>query len=412
MLRAWSDASAFVLSCPGPLRRHHAAVLPISQLRMPQVLLGSEAQLRAFAAALPDLAPRMFFTPLPELFSAPASLAALHAAIGDGNGGRLVHLRFGGTRSARLMKEARNGLVLAENHHTLPITASRHPFAGGLVLPALMRRIFAYDPHVARPVNIDGTEVPLVTMDIDAITADLPTAKRRPSAAGADGLEVVSLAEFRSNAWAAGPVRSRSPHLRAALAAAKSDNAPFILLPWNLDHPGSTVPSLIERTLRLQYHVAPSVRLLVLPFNYPGQTGLIRRMIRQLRGKAEEGADALAHVFIGRLTDLESLPHLLALARVAWVDGNDPEFDWTCRRLAACGVAPILLSPGHIAAPAGVTIVEADEALTLEAETAFGLLHFRTQLPSLRALRKLFVLTRALVDQKPARSAARRGARG
>jgi hypothetical protein len=59
-----------------------------------------------------------------------------------------------------------------------------------------------------------------------------------------------------------------------------------------------------------------------------------------------------------------------------------------------------------------VTIVEADEALTLEAETAFGLLHFRTQLPSLRALRKLFVLTRALVDQKPARSAARRGARG
>jgi hypothetical protein len=411
LLRAWSDAPAFVLSCPGPLRRHHAAVLPISQLRLPQVLLGGEAQMRAFAAALPDLAPRMFFTPLPELFSAPASRAALHAATGDPGGQRLVHLRFGGTRSARLMKDARNGIVLAENHHTLPITASRHPFASGLVLPALMRRIFAYDPAVARPINIDGSEVPLTGMDIDAVTADLPAGRKSGKDAAEDGLELVSLAEFRSNAWAAGPVRARSPHLRAALASARDDGAPFVLLPWNLDHPGSTVPSLIERTLRLQYHVAPSVRLLVMPFNYPGQTGLIRRMIRQLRGKSEEGADALSHVFIGRLTDLRSLPDLLALARVAWVDGNDPEFDWTCRRLTACGIAPILLSPGHIAAPQGVTIVEADEAMTLEAETAFGLLHFRTQLPSLRALRKLLLLTRALAEATQARPAGRRKAR-
>jgi hypothetical protein len=171
------------------------------------------------------------------------------------------------------------------------------------------------------------------------------------------------------------------------------------------------VPSLIERTLRLQYHVAPSVRLLVLPFNYPGQTGLIRRMIRQLRGKAEEGAEALAHVFIGRLTDLNALPDLLALARVAWVDGNDPEFDWTCRRLTACGIAPILLSPGHITEPHGVTVVEVDEAMTLEAETAFGLLHFRTHLPSLRALRKLLLLTRAQAEARPARGAGRRKAR-
>ncbi len=411
MLRAWSDAPAFILSCPGPLRRHHAAVLPFSQLVLPQVLMGSEAQMRSFAASMPDIAARLFFTPLPELFSGAKSLEALRAATGDAGPGKLVHLRFGGTRSARVLKDARNGIVLAENHRFLPITASRHPFAGGLVLPAQMRRIFAYDPAIARPVNIDGSDMPLTPMDIATITADLPASPRgaRKSAAAQDGLEIISLAEFRSLAWAAGPVRARSPHLRAAMAAAKADGAPFVALPWNLDHPGSTIPSLIERTLRLQSLSAPSVRLVVLPYNYPGQTGLIRRMIRQLRGKAEEGAEALAHVFIGRLTDLAALPDLLALTRVAWVDGNDPEYDWTTRRLSACGIAPILLAPDGIAAPPGVTTVAADEIMTLEAESAFGLLHFRTQLPSLRALRKLVPLTGGLVE-RTARKPSRRKA--
>ena len=75
--RAWDDAPAFLLSCPGPLRHHHAAVQPIAQLSLPQCLLGSEAQLLAFAAAQPDLAPRLFFVPLPEMFASPASLDAL-----------------------------------------------------------------------------------------------------------------------------------------------------------------------------------------------------------------------------------------------------------------------------------------------------------------------------------------------
>jgi len=415
LLRAWSDAPAFLLSCPGPLRRHHAAVQPISQLSLPQCLLGGEAQLRAFAASLPNLAPRLFFMPLPELFSGPASHAALQVAVGDDHKvSRLVHLRFGGTRSARIMKAARNGLVLAENHRCLPITASRHPFASGLVLPADMRRVFAYDVAVPRPTVIGGEALSMTPIGAEAIAADLPGPKPRGQLrekTDRDGLEVVSLAEFRSNAWAAGPVRARSPHLRAALAATAEDGAPFVLLPWNLDHPGSTVPALIERTLRLQALAAPALRLIVLPFNYPGQTGLIRRMIRQLRGKTEEGAEALPHVFVGRLTDLQSLPDLLALSRVAWVDGNDPEFDWTSRRLAACGIAPVLLAAGDTPAPPGGMTVESDEEMTLEAETAFGLLHFRTQIPSLRALRKLLAMTRGLADQTPRKPAGRRRGR-
>ena len=76
LLRAWSDAPAFLLSCPGPLRRHHAALHPISQLTLPQCLLGGEAQLHAFAAGATELRSRMFFAPLPEMFASRIFAAA------------------------------------------------------------------------------------------------------------------------------------------------------------------------------------------------------------------------------------------------------------------------------------------------------------------------------------------------
>jgi hypothetical protein len=420
-LRAWEDAPAFLLSCPGPLRRHHDAVQPMSQLRLPQCLLGSEAQMLAFVAAVPELAGRMFFVPLPEMFSSAQSADALAQACGLEPAGlagpRLVHLRFGGTRSARVLKDARNGLILAENHQVPPITASRHPFARGLTVPASMRRIFAVDAAIAVPQAMGGADLPLTLLEgIDEdsfIAADLAAAGPAPRRTGArkgqpaDGLDLMSLAEFRSNAWAAGG-SSASGHLDAALAAHRRDAAPFVLVPWNLDHPGSAVPALVARTLRLQPTGLPAVRLVILPFNYPGQTGLIRRLIRQLRQTIENGAAALPHLFLGRLTRPSALPELRRLARVAWVDGNDPEHEWTSRRLEAAGFAPVLLSAGGPFRP-GTVLIDADEVQTIQAETAFGLLQFHVRLPSLRALRSLLPMTQAM--SRDAARTARRGQR-
>ena len=102
------------------------------------------------------------------------------------------------------------------------------------------------------------------------------------------------------------------------------------------------------------------------------------------------------------------MPALLDLARVAWVDGNDPEHEWTMRRLAACGLFPMLLGAGMQAEASAVSI-EADDAVTIEAETRFGLLHFHARLPSLRALRTLLGLTNeAMAGLAPAAPARRR----
>ncbi len=382
---------------------------PISQLALAQCLLGSEAQLLAFAAAQPDFSGRMFFAPLPEMFSGPASLQALHAACGldpESRAGapRLVHLRFGGTRSARVLKEARNALVLAENHRAPPITASRHPFASGLTVPATIRRVLALDPHLAVPAAMGGEPLPVTLLEGDYVAADL----RQPAAPDDDGLDLVSLAEFRSNSWAAGPVLNHSADLANASKDAARDGAPFVLVPWNLDHPGSAVPALVARTLRLQHRHRPAVRLVILPFNYPGQTGLIRRLIRHLRQTIEGASAALPNLFLGRLTQPGGLPALRRLARVAWVDGNDPEHDWTMRRLAAAGFSPILLAADDSARP-GTMLITADDALTIEAETRFGLLHFHAKLPSLRGLRALLPLTHAMsAESRPAVAPRRR----
>ena len=261
---------------------------PIAQLALPQCLLGSEAQLLAFAAAQPDLAPRLFFVPLPEMFASPASMAALAAACGVALSSatpRLVHLRFGGTRSTRVLKDARNGLVLAENHRIAPITASRHPFAGGLTVPASLRRVFPLDSGNAIPSAIGAGPLPVTLLEGDYVAADL----QAPQAPQENGLDITSLAEFRSNAWAAGPLRGASSDLVTARRQAGRDGAPFVLLPWNLDHPGSPVPLLIARTLRLQHRHRLAVRLVIMPFNYPGQTGLIRRLVRTIRQTVDGG---------------------------------------------------------------------------------------------------------------------------
>ncbi len=405
--RAWDDAPAFLLSCPGPLRRQHAAVQPIAQLALPQCLLGSEAQLLAFAAAQPALAPRMFFLPLPEMFASAASLDALNAACGLGARAaspRLVHLRFGGTRSARVLKDARNGLILAENHGSLPITASHHPFAGGLTVPAGLRRVFSFDAANAVPSALGAGPLPVSLLEGDYVAADLHARQDNAS----DGLDIASLAEFRSAAWAAGSLRSASADLATARRQAGRDGAPFVLLPWNLDHPGSPVPVLIARTLRLQHRHRLAVRLVIMPFNYPGQTGLIRRLVRQIRQMVDGGPASLAQLFLARLTHPAALPALLDLARVAWVDGNDPEHDWTRRRLSAAGFSPVLLAADRLARADAVTI-QADDALTIEAETRFGLLHFHAKLPSLRALRKVLDLTNeVMAGLAPAAPAKRR----
>ncbi len=369
MLGDWQHATRIILSCPGPLRRHASAILPARSLALPQVLLGSESQLLAFAAAFgPD---RLSFAPFPEMFPSAAQFGA-----------DPVHLRFGSVRAARVLKGARNAVVLAERAVPPPLTASHHPFASGKVLPAAIERVFTLGEGIVRPTALGGAVLASLALPWNMLDADLK-AWDGPEQPGA--LEITSLAAFDSDAWARGGVHAGP---KAPCPAG------CVLLPWNMDHPGSIVPDLLDRLVSLTGPDATLPRIVLLPFNYIGQTGIIRALIERIGEAAQPQGSIPGELFIARLAGLGALPALKALASVAWVDGNDPESAWTAGRLAACGFVALPIEP-------------ADEALWIEAETRCGTLAFNARLPSLGGLRALLATTAGQFQAPKRRRAAR-----
>ncbi len=379
MLGDWADAPGVVLSCPGPLRRHAAALQPASGLALPQVLLGGESQLLAFAAAAAaaGAGERLMFAPFPEMFAGAASFRLALDRVG-GADGKIVHLRFGGVRSARVLKGVRNAAVLAECQGAPLLTASHHPFASGLVLPAAMQRAYRLTPEAVSPARSGGADLPILDLPGGLVSAALP-----PGAPGSAGLEAVCLDGFQSDSWATG-------HIRGA-EACPADGTPGVLIPWNMDHPGSILPELLTRFASLTTPEAAPLRIILLPFNYIGQTGIIRDAIGRMKDAAGTGHTILGRTFLARIRSREGAAALRRLSRVAWVDGNDPEHWWTRGRLAANGIATLTIG----AADGGTPHFAADEALRVEAETRCGTLIFQARLPSPRRLPELLRLTAA-----------------
>ncbi len=390
MLDDWTGAPCVVLSCPGPLRRHATALQSADGLALPQVLLGSESQLLAFAAsaAASRDAGLLLFAPFPEMFAGEAglrlalsrtlarTLVSAGATAAPGTDADVVHLRFGGVRSARVLKGARNAAVLAECRGAPLLTASHHPFASGLVLPAAMQRAYRLTPQAVAPVRSGGAALPILDLPEGLAAAALPH-----GTPGTAGLEIACLDGFQSDAWAAG-------HGRDA-GACPADGTPSVLVAWNMDHPGSILPELLTRLARLATPRTALPRMILLPFNYIGQTGIIRDLIARVREAAGHGPSMLRQMFLARVRSQDGAAALRRLSRVAWVDGNDPEHWWTLGRLAANDIAPLLIGGEQ----PGTPHVRADEELRVEAETRYGALIFLARLPSPRQLPALLHLT-------------------
>jgi len=372
-LETWQESSLVVLSCPGPLRRHKAALVSMEQLVLPQVFLGGEAQLLAFVAASPaPLRKKMMFAPLPEMFTSRASLPGT---------GAVAHLRFGSVRESRVLKGVTNAAVLAEAESRPPLTASHHPFASGRLLPAAMSEVFVYGENCLRPRRIGGDELPVRVLPPECLDADIAAA---PRGGRAEGLEMVALADFEDDTWLAG----RTAKLPArALADGRA-----VLVPWNMAHIGSIIPLLLERLASLWQDGAVMPILVVLPFNYAGHEEGLPTLRKRLATATAHPASLLKNIFVGRVTHPRGLARLKKTLGNAWVDGNDPEHGWTIGRLIACGIDPVVIDPG-VAGLAGVRRIAADEAVWVESDTRYGPLSADVRLPSLRALPTLLALS-------------------
>src|SRR5665213_1358039 len=135
---AWLKSCAdfvVVATAPMSMLSYTSALVPAAECRLLQTLFGFEAQLCAFESVLREAGADLFFAPAPELFTSSESYRHLAQLSGRGPA-RIVHIRFGMARHARLLKHAENLFALAERHICLPLTPSPHPFAAGNVLPS------------------------------------------------------------------------------------------------------------------------------------------------------------------------------------------------------------------------------------------------------------------------------------
>jgi hypothetical protein len=277
------------------------------------------------------------------------------------------------------------------------------------VLPAATERLFVYGPQTMRPVPLGGPPLPATPLPPHCVTADLEAAaakltSRKAAGTPTFGLDLVKLADYSAADWAAGYVSSpaQPTGTGAALPSRKT-----VLLPWNMAHFGSIVPRLLGQLTSLRRPGTPMPLVVILPFNYLGQTGIIRALIADLRAAAADPETVLNEMILARVSHLRGLAPLKAISRVAWVDGNDPEYWWSLSRLSASGFDPILIDPSS-AGNRFSTRLAADEDIRVEVETRFGALSFDARLPSLRALPRLLAMTgERMARPRPARRAAR-----
>jgi hypothetical protein len=400
---------SILLSAPADSEGCDGALFPAEDYQGFQALFGFDGQLRCFASALQQCGVRALVTPAPELFFTEQSLRWLDTQVGCGSGTgaasrRLLHVRFGPLRLARVVRGLSNIQAVAEAGAGRAIPLGRHPYAAGnRVLPS-MRAALLYGEHPvpARKLNdgkLDVFRLPEAFLAADLTTAPDVVGKSGRSLAelrSVPGLQMQSFAEFDPHYWTTGSSAQsprpsadfrRSLIEQANSAGMQQEMRPLILLPWNLAHPGSIVPDLVMKFAR--FAPAAPVQLAVFPYNAThGADGALAQLVDRVRhgqglnhrGTAEETAllrARLQRLFLCRLTNLVGLEALPRLCAMAWVDGGDPEAAWTLQRLNWCGIPSALIEQEDAQLAASVASLAeirrtALEPLAQEVRDAFG----------------------------------------
>ncbi len=397
---------ARVLLLSAPWIEAEACAVPVRSWRPGNPLLGAHAQLAAFVAAMDAAqprdtgagprrpAPRMLVLPAPELFHAPASLAALSRIAGMAVSEGGLHLRFGPVAASRLLKGVPTLAVLADRPAMPPLPLGEHPFAA-VRLPAGVAAalLYAAPAALAPPRRFDrrlpdGAPLPCEPLPARFVTADLP----REGDPDAGGLLIAPLVPSAASPADPVPPAEPVPGLDPAfLAARAAPGAAPVLLPWNLAHPGSAVPDLLRKLVRLGAGQPGGCVPVLLPFNEgPDAPALLAGLAQAWRDASPDPARAGA--FVARLADIAAVGALRGQVLFAWLDGGDPEHDWTLRRLEALGLACVTLRPPGMASTG--PDVMADERLTIRVRDAAGPRLYRMAAVTARRLPALMAITR------------------
>ncbi len=237
----------------------------------------------------------------------------------------------------------------------------------------------------------------------------------------ASGLIVRSFAEYDPAAWQQPPAAVVPPALldwrgvvaMREVARERGEAVPrMIMVPWNLAHPASIIPDLVEKLAHSGGLAATIGRLVLFPYNETTDSaGQITAVIENARQLLHAAPADLRHLFIARLASHRAAATLASLFEIAWLEADAPDRLWTERRLMALGLPTALLAtapegeaeatPPHHVPPRFVAA--ADEVRLINADDQFGGRLFSVGTLSARALAALLhqTLEEAAAEETP-----------
>jgi len=407
-----------LLSAPTELRRYENAVQPATEYRPLQCLLGYEAQLLLFIDALNRVGIKPWFLQAPDIFASDYSFSRLLDALGrtETTPSKILHVCFGMPWTTRILRRATNLAVSAgiENEDDQP--AGIHSPRSRSRFPAEISGVLAYAPLRKPGRTTDERELPTCILDesfvnesatdqISGISTD-----RQNSAAIDSDLQIQSILEFSPEVWAGKcpSAMSRSQDFRRALIRRKMameqqwNPLCFILIPWNLANSQSIVPDLAQRLSSNKHDSQFEYPTILLPFNEDHSSPLqIQALTDACRASASPGHAET--IFLMRVTSYSAMATLTTLVTKCWLDGSDPEWQWSARRLSSFGVRSLLISDPWMNKPAqsssagwGIDAAfSAEDSCKIRSTDGTGEIVSHARTVSVRGLRQLIQCSRA-----------------
>ncbi len=396
----------FILSAPSPWSKFNAAIVPYDACHGLQILLGWEAQLRTFATAARKIGARCFVTPAPEMFFSQVTLELLapRAGLTAHQLSRAIHVRFGPARFCRILRGMTNLLANAETMTSGIIPTGAHPFRHHNVAPFALQAAIDLSGQKMKLIRTDASEIQNISVPRALIRSDV--SKIIPdgapiSARDFDGLRIASLVEFEAEEWGGKSGDADSPAARKMMLEhnvhSSGSSRPVILLPWNLANPVSGIPDLASKFHLRATGLGRAPYLLLLPYN-AGPAGLaaVSRLsedINELLNGVEPEVGNLVRNFllVARVTNVTGAATLRRMAAAAWIDGTDPEADWTSARFESFGLRVSRLQTASEDINQGRFAVLADAPST-EINDEFGRRFIRSSAITMRGLDRMIRL--------------------
>jgi hypothetical protein len=318
--------------------------MPATGGHHPARLLGFGSQMSCLAAVAKRADRTVYLCGAPEIFTSNSARCELdRLALPDTSDRSFIHIRLGSARYARILRGIENVFFAAEEVVLRSTSGGLNPYATNDRLPPAFDTILAGVGVYALPKRLSGTELPVERCDPELPAADIARSQNDWPLHPIETSSNPALTNFADQGL------SKMTPVSAACERWCSHPEPWsvmtpraLLLPWNLSNPAAVAPLLVRLIARHRMQAVEKLAIVLCPFNITWRRGQdIVDLVLEVK-KAFGDSPLLQNLWLAALEP----HHIQIMSRyvhfTAWLDGQDPEIQWTCRRFRALDIESAL----------------------------------------------------------------------